>query len=90
MCTLGFLVCLSCAPWGSCFVCHVHLGVHVLFVMCTLGFMFYLSCARVTLTDTVKSNLSGHSKRTQKLVFKTDYCLMQVKRGALSNIFDLH
>ena len=29
--------------------------------------------------STVKPVLSGHSKRTQKLVFKTDYCLMQVK-----------
>ena len=28
---------------------------------------------------TVKPVLSGHSKRRQKLVFKTDYCLMQVK-----------
>ena len=44
-CILGFLFCLSCAPWGSCFVCHVHLGVLGLFVMCTLGFMFCLSCA---------------------------------------------
>ena len=29
--------------------------------------------------NTVKSVLSGHSKKDQKLVFKTDYCLMQVK-----------
>ena len=28
---------------------------------------------------TVKPVLSGHSKRTQKLVFSTDYSLMQVK-----------
>ena len=28
---------------------------------------------------TVKPVLSSHSKRHQKLVFKTDYCLMQVK-----------
>ena len=31
---------------------------------------------------TVKSVLSGHSKRTPKLVFKTEYRLMQVKRIA--------
>ena len=29
--------------------------------------------------NTVKPVLSGHSKRRLKLVFKTDYCLMQVK-----------
>ena len=29
--------------------------------------------------DTVKPVLSGHSKRIPKLVFKTDYRLMQVK-----------
>ena len=29
--------------------------------------------------DTVKPVLSGHSKRRPKLVFKTDYRLMQVK-----------
>ena len=41
--------------------------------------------------------LSGQSKRTQKLVFNTDYRLMQVKsitecskRGAFCNTFDLH
>ena len=27
----------------------------------------------------VKPVLSSHSKKTQKMVFKTDYCLMQVK-----------
>ena len=32
-----------------------------------------------TLTTTVKPVLSGHSKRTQKMFFKTDYRLMQVK-----------
>ena len=30
-------------------------------------------------TYTVKPVLSGHSKRTQKMVFNTDHCLMQVK-----------
>ena len=29
--------------------------------------------------NTVKPVLSGHSKRTPKLGFNTDYCLMQVK-----------
>ena len=48
----------------------LYLGVLVLFVMCTLGFMFCLSCARVTLTDTVKSNLSGHSKKNTKIGFQ--------------------
>ena len=33
-------------------------------------------------TGTVKPVLSSHSKRTQKLVFKTDYHLMQVKNIA--------
>ena len=28
---------------------------------------------------TVKPVLSGHSKKTKRLVFNTDYCLMQVK-----------
>ena len=32
--------------------------------------------------DTIKPVLSGHSKRTPKLVFNTDYRLMQVKRIA--------
>ena len=31
------------------------------------------------LASTVEPVLSGHSKRTQNLVFKTDYRLMQVK-----------
>ena len=43
--------------------------------------------------------LSGHSKRRSKLVFKTEYRLMQVKTiaecskralGAFCNTFDLH
>ena len=33
-------------------------------------------------TNTVKPVLSGHSKRRPKLIFKTDYCLMQVKSNA--------
>ena len=45
---------------------------------------------------TVKPVLSGHSKRRPKLVFKTNYPLMQVKsiaecsRKAFCNTFDLH
>ena len=45
---------------------------------------------------TVNPVLSRHSKRTPKLVFKTNYRLMQVKsiaecsRAAFSNTFDLH
>ena len=45
---------------------------------------------------TVKPVLSDHSKRSQKCVFKTGYCLMQVKSiaecsaGAFCNTFDLH
>ena len=45
---------------------------------------------------TVKPVLGGHSKRRPKLVFKTDYRLMQVKRiaecskRAFCNTFDLH
>ena len=38
---------------------------------------------------TVKPVLSGHSKRRPKLVLKTDYHLMQVKR-AFCNTFVLH
>ena len=30
-------------------------------------------------TCTVKPVLTGHSKKTKKLFFKTDYCIMQVK-----------
>ena len=37
-----------------------------------------------------KRVFSGHSKRKQKLVFKTDYRLMQVKSIAFCNTFDLH
>ena len=46
--------------------------------------------------NTVKPVLSGHSK-DQKLIFKTDYRLMQVKKycrmlplGAFCSTFDLH
>ena len=45
---------------------------------------------------TVKLVLRGHSKRGPKLVFKTDYSLMQVKsfeecsKRACCNTFDLH
>ena len=45
---------------------------------------------------TVKPDLRGHSKRRPKLVFKTDYHLMQVKsiaecsKRAFCNTFDLH
>ena len=45
---------------------------------------------------TVKPVLSGHSKVDKKLVFKTDYHLMQVKsiaessKRAFCNTFDLH
>ena len=57
------------------------------------------SCGWVSLDilcDTVKPVLSGHSKRRPKLVYKTDYRLMQVKsiaecsKGAFCNTFDLH
>ena len=34
---------------------------------------------KVKQTNTVKPVLSGHSKRTPKLIFNTNYCLMQVK-----------
>ena len=37
------------------------------------------SMQRFKRTDTVKPVLSGHPKKDQKLVFKTDYRLMQVK-----------
>ena len=47
-------------------------------------------------SSTVKPVLSGHSKEDQRLVFKTDYRLMQVKSiaecsmSAFCNTFDLH
>ena len=52
-----------------------------------------LSCSDMPYT--VKPVLSGHSKRRQKLVFNTDYLLMQVKSiaecsRAFCNTFDLH
>ena len=34
---------------------------------------------KVAILNTVKPVLSGNSKRRPKLVFKTNYCLMQVK-----------
>ena len=37
------------------------------------------SCLERIIINTVKPVLSGHSKRTPKLVFKTNYCLIQVK-----------
>ena len=37
---------------------------------------------KLSMVTTVKPVLSDHSKRWQKLVFKTDYRLMQVKRIA--------
>ena len=51
-----------------------------------------------TMGSTVKHVLSSHSKRRQKLFFKTDYHLMKVKSiaecsdGSLlfCNTFDLH
>ena len=36
-------------------------------------------CGVITETKYSKPVLSGHSKKTKNLVFKTDYCLMQVK-----------
>ena len=45
---------------------------------------------------TVKPVLSGHSERTPKLVFNTDYRLMQVKsnaecsKGSILHTFNLH
>ena len=42
-------------------------------------------------TNKVEPVLSGHSKRRSKLVFKIDYCLMQVKSIAeCCNNFDHH
>ena len=37
------------------------------------------SSNKMTLCNTIKPVLSAHSKKTKILVFKTDYCLMQVK-----------
>ena len=48
------------------------------------------------MSTTVKPVLSGHSKRNPKLIFKSDYRIMQVKSiaecslGAFCNSFDFH
>ena len=47
----------------------------------------------LSLCLTLITVLSGHSKRRPKLVFKTDYRLMQIKsiaEYAICNTFDLH
>ena len=54
------------------------------------------ACSAISSIGTVKPVLSSHSKRRPKLVFKTDYRLMQVKsiaecsKRAFCNTFDLH
>ena len=63
---------------------------------------FFVICPYLSLfpciynISTVKPVLSGHSKEDQQLVFKTDYCLIQVKsiaecsKSAFCNTFNLH
>ena len=53
-------------------------GQAVSIIECDMNVSFYSPKERVH-EITVEPVLSGHSKRTQKLVFKTDYRLMQVK-----------
>ena len=51
---------------------------------------------KASLVSTRNPVKNGHSQKDHKLVFKTNYCLMQVKilqnapRGAFCNTFDLH
>ena len=53
-------------------------------------------CTEMEEQITVKPVLRGHSKKDKKLVFKTDFSLMQVKsiaecsKGPFCNTFDLH
>ena len=68
-------------------------GVFVVFcfVMYILAYFLVLTRKSWLLFFTVKPVLSGHSKRRQKMVSKTDYYLMQVKSIAeCSNTFDLY
>ena len=43
-----------------------------------LELQYYSKCSKISNT-TVKPVLSGHSKRTPRLIFNTDFLLMQVK-----------
>ena len=59
-------------------------------------FYFFFEVGVGRAENTVKPFLSSHPKEDQKLVFKTNCRLMQVKvlqnapRGAFCNTFDLH
>ena len=59
-------------------------------------YIFKVSSIFNLLCTTVKPVKNGHSQKDQKLFFKTNYHLMQVKvlqnapRGAFCNTFDLH
>ena len=49
---------------------------YILYIFCScMG----LGCSSAVAKYTVKPVYNGHSQKDQKLVFKTNYCLMQVK-----------
>ena len=59
-----------------------YLNILLLLIHCLLLlplFVRVLCLVLVLLVSTIKRALSGHSKRRQTLVFKTDYRFMQVK-----------
>ena len=63
---------------------HRHLSLHI----CARVFTRSKNCYENNIWYIVKPAISGHSKRRPKLVFKTDYSLIQVKSIAkcLKNI----
>ena len=62
--------------WPVCRAFSINKVVNSLFRCCFIFFSQYVSLTMFL--STVKPVLSGHSKGDQNLVFKTDYCLMQV------------
>ena len=75
--------------WGNC-ICRSELA------LVTYAISIKLLCVGSNKLITIKPVLSGHSKEDRKLVFKTNYRLMQVKsivecsKRAFCNTFDLH
>ena len=64
--------------YGGCFCVYVSFCASYDFLTCNKGDIYSKTCLKQPL------------KRRPKLVFKTDYRLMQVERGAFCNTFDLH
>ena len=66
-------------------------GINITFIgFSTYGTRCEKTCPQDLRPSAVKPVLSGHSKKDPKWVFNTSYRLMQVKRGAFCNTFDLH